>query len=368
MLHLQKRLLLSRHQWLLTLTRFAASTASSSASPGHAPFAVADYLAASCHLTRNQALRASRKLSHFKSPSKPDAVLAALSGFGFTPQDIAAAVIRHPELLCCKVDKTLALRFAALKDHGLSASQIARLLVLDPRGFLQPAIVSKLKYYVHLFGSVDDLVKAIPHSRNLLSADLENVVKPNVRRLGEYDISRICRGAPRLICTRPEHIQAIGVQRGTPMFIYALRCVSSRSKESIATKMEFLKTTFQWSEDQVRLAVSRDPGVLTVSKDKALRVSKFLMSVVRLDPEYIAYTPAMLKFCLQGRHIPRHYVMKFLKANGLLKHDRSYYSAVVVTEKVFMERFICPFKEAAPHLAEDYAAARRGEVPSRFIL
>ncbi|RCV20909.1 hypothetical protein SETIT_4G095800v2 [Setaria italica] len=304
MLHLQKRLLLSRHQWLLTLTRFAASTASSSASPGHAPFAVADYLAASCHLTRNQALRASRKLSHFKSPSKPDAVLAALSGFGFTPQDIAAAVIRHPELLCCKVDKTLALRFAALKDHGLSASQIARLLVLDPRGFLQPAIVSKLKYYVHLFGSVDDLVKAIPHSRNLLSADLENVVKPNVRRL----------------------------------------------------------------EDQVRLAVSRDPGVLTVSKDKALRVSKFLMSVVRLDPEYIAYTPAMLKFCLQGRHIPRHYVMKFLKANGLLKHDRSYYSAVVVTEKVFMERFICPFKEAAPHLAEDYAAARRGEVPSRFIL
>nr|TKW20539.1 hypothetical protein SEVIR_4G095300v2 [Setaria viridis] len=336
MLHLQKRLLLSRHQWLLTLTRFAASTASSSASPGHAPFAVADYLAASCHLTRNQALRASRKLSHFKSPSKPDAVLAALSGFGFTPQDIAAAVIRHPELLCCKVDKTLALRFAALKDHGLSASQIARLLVLDPRGFLQPAIVSKLKYYVHLFGSVDDLVKAIPHSRNLLSADLENVVEPNVRRLGEYDISRICRGAPRLICTRPEHIQAI---------------------ESIATKMEFLKTTFQWSEDRVRLAVSRDPGVLTVSKDKALRVSKFLMSVVRLDPEYIAYTPAMLKFCLQGRHIPRHYVMKFLKENGLLKHDRSYYSAVVVTEK-----------EAAPHLAEDYAAARRGEVPSRFIL
>nr|CAB3465554.1 unnamed protein product [Digitaria exilis] len=359
MIHLQKHLVLfSRHQWLFPLSRFATTAASSAP----APFAVADYLVASCHLDRDQALRVSQKLSHLKSPSNPDAVLAFLSGFGLTPEDIAVAVVRHPKLLCCKVDKTLAPRLAALKAYGLSASQIASFLVLDPR-FLLPSVISKLEYYVPLFGSVDAVRKAFKHNRNLIGADLERVVKPNVKRLGEYDISRICRIAPSLFLIRPEHFKDLvaraedmGVQRGTPMFIYALRCVSTHKKELIASKMEFLKKTF------------RDPWVLTISEYRALRTSKFLLSVIGLDPEYISCTPALLRYALESRQMPRHYVMEFLKANGLLKRGPSYYTAVQVSEKVFMEKFIQPFKEAAPHLAEDYSAACRGEVPSRLRL
>ncbi|KAF8720080.1 hypothetical protein HU200_024856 [Digitaria exilis] len=300
MIHLQKHLVLfSRHQWLFPLSRFATTAASSAP----APFAVADYLVASCHLDRDQALRVSQKLSHLKSPSNPDAVLAFLSGFGLTPEDIAVAVVRHPKLLCCKVDKTLAPRLAALKAYGLSASQIASFLVLDPR-FLLPSVISKLEYYVPLFGSVDAVRKAFKHNRNLIGADLERVVKPNVKRL----------------------------------------------------------------DAQLRFAVSRDPWVLTISEYRALRTSKFLLSVIGLDPEYISCTPALLRYALESRQMPRHYVMEFLKANGLLKRGPSYYTAVQVSEKVFMEKFIQPFKEAAPHLAEDYSAACRGEVPSRLRL
>jgi mTERF domain-containing protein len=70
---------------------------------------------------------------------------------------------------------------------------------------------------------------------------------------------------------------------------------------------------------------------------------------------------------LEGRLRPRYYAVKYLKENGFLRRDRSYLSAVTVTEKVFMERYISPHSEAAPHLAEDYANACRGEVPARFI-
>jgi mTERF domain-containing protein len=38
----------------------------------------------------------------------------------------------------------------------------------------------------------------------------------------------------------------------------------------------------------------------------------------------------------------------------------------MISEKVFMEKFICPHKEAAPKLAQDYAAACRGKMPTRF--
>ena len=94
--------------------------------------------------------------------------------------------------------------------------------------------------------------------------------------------------------------------------------------------------------------------------------SEFLISEVGLEPEYIAHRPAMLNYSLDGRLRPRYYVVKFLKENGLLHRDRDYYYAVAVTPKVFMEKFIFPHNETAPHLAEDYAAASRGEVPARF--
>jgi mTERF domain-containing protein len=38
----------------------------------------------------------------------------------------------------------------------------------------------------------------------------------------------------------------------------------------------------------------------------------------------------------------------------------------MVTEKVFVEKYICTHKDAAPHLAEDYADACKGQVPMRF--
>ena len=63
---------------------------------------------------------------------------------------------------------------------------------------------------------------------------------------------------------------------------------------------------------------------------------------------------------------PCYCVVKFLKANGLLDHDRDYYSTVACTEKVFVEKFICSHKEAAPHLAQDYEAACKGEMLTRF--
>ena len=85
-----------------------------------------------------------------------------------------------------------------------------------------------------------------------------------------------------------------------------------------------------------------------------------------MEPAYIAGRPVILCLSLEGRLRPRYYVLKFLKANGLLDRDRDYYSTVAYTEKVYVEKLICPHKEAARHLAEDYEAACRGEVPTRF--
>ncbi|CAL5052002.1 unnamed protein product [Urochloa decumbens] len=356
MLHLKNHLGIPfRHPWLLSVARFATTAAAAGEAP--TPFAVEDYL--------------------------PDAVLAFLSGLGLSAPDVAPAITRDPYLLCCDADATLALRAAELRDLGLRPSQIAQLVLLVPTRFRHPDIVPKLRYFIPFFGSFDNLVRALKSSGPyLLNVDLERVVKPNVSCLREcalsaHEISKTCMFQPRLLYSKQERIRAmlaraegIGRPCGTPMFRHALLFVASRNKETIAAKMELLKKAFRWSDAEVASAVSRQPSVLAISEDRARRVSEFLISEVGLDPAYIARRPNLTSFSLEGRLIPRHYVVKYLEANGLLGRDWSYscYTVVKNTEKAFVQKFIHPYKASAPHLAEDYADACRGEMPSRFRL
>jgi mTERF domain-containing protein len=150
------------------------------------------------------------------------------------------------------------------------------------------------------------------------------------------------------------------------MFRQTLHAVSFLTEERIAVKVEQLKKTFRWSDDDVSIAVSKSPILLKKSKESLQRASEFLISEVGLEPAYIAHRAVLINYRLEGRLRPRYYVLKFLKENGLLDHNRDYYSAVVITEKVFMEKYIHPYKETVPRFAEDYADACRGQVPARF--
>ncbi|XP_037454877.1 transcription termination factor MTERF8, chloroplastic-like [Triticum dicoccoides] len=340
-------------------------------------FAVDDYLVRTCGLTRPQALKASAKLSHLKSPSKPDAVLAFLAGLGLSAADVAAVVAKDPQLLCAKVEETLAPNVAELTGLDLSPSEIARLLSLGPDRFRCRSIVSKLQYCLPLFGSSENLFRALK-SGSVLSSDHERVVKPNVAflrecGLGACDIVKLYVLTPSPLNISTERlrtavacVEGLGVSRGSPMFRHALQAVAFLNEEKITTKVEHLKETFRWSDAEVGIAVSKAPSLLTKNKESLQRRSEFLISELGLEPAYVAYRPAMLTYSLEGRIRPRYYVVKFLKENGLLKRDPSYFTVFKESGKAFNKMFIHPHKEAAPHLEKDYDAACKGEVPTNF--
>jgi mTERF domain-containing protein len=204
------------------------------------------------------------------------------------------------------------------------------------------------------------------------------VVKPNVVFLRECglcdrDIAKLGIQVERMLTAKPECVRAmaacaegIGVPRGSGMFRQALQAVAFLSEGKITAKVDYLKKTFRWSDAEVSIAVTRTPRLLRRSKDMLQRRSEFLISEVGLKPVDIANRPVIICLSLEGRLRPRHYVLKFLKENGLQDHDRSFFAAVMKTDDVFVEKYICPHKEVAPHLAEDYAAACRGEVPANF--
>uniref|UniRef100_A0A453MR01 Uncharacterized protein n=5 Tax=Aegilops tauschii subsp. strangulata TaxID=200361 RepID=A0A453MR01_AEGTS len=346
-------------------------------------FAVEDYLVSTCGLTRAQAAKASAKasakLSHLKSPARPDAVLAFLAGLGLSGADVAALVARDPRFLCAGVETILAPNVAGLTGLGLSRSDITRLLSVAGIHFRCRTIVTNLHYHLSLFGSTDNFLCALKRNGScILSSDLDRVIKPNVALLREFgigpcDIAKLCAAQPWLLTCNVERIRAmavsvegLGVPRGSGMFRHALNAVAFVSEEKIAAKVEHLKKTFRWSDAEVGIAISRAPNVLNKTKEFLQRRSEFLISDLGLEPAYIAHRPVMLSYSLEGRVRPRSYVVKFLKANGLLDPDRDLYSVLVLSEKVFMEKYICPHKEAAPCLAGDYADACKGLLPTNF--
>ncbi|KAI4975839.1 hypothetical protein ZWY2020_049446 [Hordeum vulgare] len=370
-------LLSSRSASPVAQLRRLISAAAAPVVPPNPSFAAENYLVDTCGLTRAQALKASAKVNHLRSPSYPDAVLAFLAGLGLSSAHVAALVAKDPKFLCAGVERTLAPVVVGLAGLGFSRPEIARLVSLGGAKFRCRSVVSSLQYYLHLFGSAEKLFRALKHGSCLLSSDLELVIKPNVAfleecGLGACDIAKLCIGAPWLLSTNLDRLQAIvacaegiGVPRCSGMFRQALQ-VAFLGEEYITAKVDHLKNMFRWSDAEVRIAVCKAPMVLTLSKDLLQRKSGFLVSEVGLEPAYMAHRLTLLTYSLEGRLRPRYYVVKFLKENGLLDYGRDYYNAVVLTEKVFMEKFICPHKKAAPQLAEDYAAACRGEVPARF--
>ncbi|KAM0857559.1 hypothetical protein ACQ4PT_048407 [Festuca glaucescens] len=173
------------------------STAASTDSPNPS-FAIEEYLVDTCGLARPEALKASPKLSHLRSPTTPDAVRAFLFGLGLSAADVGAIIRRDPLLLCDSVDRTLATNVLGLTELALSHSEIARLFSVVPYSFRCRSIVSNLPYYLSLFGSYENLLRVLKRSsKYIFSSNLERVVKPNVALLrecglGDCDIAKMC--------------------------------------------------------------------------------------------------------------------------------------------------------------------------------
>ena len=77
---------------------------------------------------------------------------------------------------------------------------------------------------------------------------------------------------------------------------------------------------------------------------------------------YVLNRPALISYSIERRLMPRHYVIRILKAKGLLSKEIDFYSAVCITEEKFLEKFILPYNKSFPGLIDAYAAACRGQV------
>ncbi|KAK3162497.1 hypothetical protein QOZ80_1BG0090230 [Eleusine coracana subsp. coracana] len=335
-----------------------------------AQFVPESYLISTCGLTQRQALKASRSLSKLTTPDRADAVRAFLAGdLDLSNPDVASSSAR---IFCFEVDKSLAPCVSQLRDIGLSTPEIARLVPLVPSVFVNPKHVSRLAFYMSFLGSFDRVHNAIRRDNSLLSRSIEDVVKPNIALLRQCGLSvrhiaQVLALVPRLLAGSQEHLkdvilraQELGVPRGTPMFRHALAAAYSFRPETIAAKLELLRS-LGLSSGQVAMAVAKMPSILNLSKDRLRRGMDFLTKEAGMDMEVIARAPAMLKFNIEGRLAPRLKVVNFIREKGLPCSNWSFYTAACLSEERFLSKFVHLHEKNIPAITVVYAAARRGK-------
>ncbi|CAN6178709.1 unnamed protein product [Urochloa humidicola] len=378
MIHLHGRRILFLSLILQSPSRFPASHSSpfvtlnrlfSAATPvAPSPFAAEDYLVTTCGLTRAQALEASKKISHLKSPAKLDAVLAFLDDLGISHRDVAAVVANDPLFLCADVEKTLAPRVSELSNLGLSRAEIARLVLTAKRQFRERSVRRILEFWLPVFGSPADFLKALKMNSRLLTTDLEKVVKPNLDLLQQLGINA-CDHAfmSRMVIRKPEHLQEalarvedFGIEQGSWAFRQALLTFAILSREKLTKSIQLFEK-LGWSKDDIALAVKRAPQILGLTEERVWGHLEFLMGDVGLEIPYIARNPTLLLYSMERRLLPRHCLMNFLQAKGFLNAKLNFYYVANLTNEKFLHRFVHPYEESVPGLAVAYASNCTGK-------
>jgi len=186
---------------------------------------------------------------------------------------------------------------------------------------------------------------ALIRTRYLLRSDLETVARPNIAFLHQCgltddDIGKHFLMKSRMLLTQPQHLKEIaaraeelGVPRNSVNFKHVMPILYSLNAGRLNAKLSFLKKVMGCSEADLGNLVRKMPAVLSRSESKIGRAVEFLKAEVGLEPSYIFHRPALLGYSIEGRLMPRHCVLRILKAKGFLSKEIDFYTAVCPAEE-----------------------------------
>ncbi|KAJ4744875.1 hypothetical protein LUZ62_001271 [Rhynchospora pubera] len=372
---LAKRLPSSLRQHLLTpLLRLPFSTQSNEKEiPFHAK-----YLIPSLGFSPERAFKVSNNkyFAGFKSDEQPVSVIKFLRDTGLSDDQIKGVVSFYPPFLSFNVEKTLKPKVRELMDAGFSGELLLHLIRYNPSALLRKETLSHVQFCRDFAGNNDEvLLKIIKVNGLIITYDIQTYVGPRINLFKEYGLSNqdIVRAlvfkysscmSKRLDSLKHvlDFIEEAGVPRKSGMFLPCFRSICGYSKDTIESKMEFFKSTYGWSQEEVYSAFKKFPTVLAISKDKVKSNMNFLTREAKMEPRSIASYPHLLAYSQQKRLVPRLHVLRILATKGL-KNSVALTSACVLTEKRFIEKYVEPYKKDVPELAEAYCATCGGNIP-----
>ncbi|XWS14049.1 hypothetical protein CRYUN_Cryun36dG0090400 [Craigia yunnanensis] len=170
-------------------------------------FAVS-YLEEKLGFSPESALAASKYL-HFKTPDKPDSVIAFLEKQGFSKTQIKKIIAILPRLLSSNAEKTFLPKLEFFQSKGVSSPELTKILLCTPDILyrsLEKTIIPSFNQLSNLLQSDSKAMKAIKLYPLLLSYQLDASLLPNVPDL---NIISMFNYHPRSFVVNPDQFKEI---------------------------------------------------------------------------------------------------------------------------------------------------------------
>lgn len=150
-----------------------------------------------------------------------------------------------------------------------------------------------------------------------------------------------------------ETIKKMGLEPSVLMFIHAVRVMAAMTELTWNRKMEMFKS-FGWSKEQIVSAFKRVPLCMVCSEQKINRMTDFFVNNMKVEQALIISCPKLLMYGLETRIQPRIRVLQFLESKKLLKEDKKLVWLLTLTEQDFLKQCIAKYLDRVPDLVNVY--------------
>lgn len=179
--------------------------------------------------------------------------------------------------------------------------------------------------------------------------------------LSRKTVSRLMLENPRCFIQTPARLQDIlymvenefGIPRNSVMFYYGISAASTISRKTIDMKIRVLRS-FGFSDLTVYGMIKKFPTLVRTSEDKMRKTWDFFVEEIGCDPVFLASYPNVFNFSLEKRVIPRYEFMKTLKEKNLTNRKPGLYKLLNLSESNFVNQFVLPHKDEIPDMVDSY--------------
>ncbi|CAJ2662064.1 unnamed protein product [Trifolium pratense] len=354
-------------RYCTTTTTTTTTTTASESESDTLPFAVS-YLINNFGFSHESALRAfNNKQVRFNTIEKPNSVINFFKNHEFSHSNIRTIIKKEPWLLSSKPHNVILPKFQFFLSKGASSSDIVSLLTAYPR-ILQSSLVKRIIPIFELLSKFlktnkDTIVCLIRNWPSFVDYPYDRIAA-NINLLRDFGVCD--SGIARLILTGPsilgstdlintlEEVKGLGFDPSTSTFVIALVAKKCMIKKLWDEKVDAFKK-WGWSDEDIMEAFRKHPHFMFTSIDKINLLMGFWVNQLGWDATAIAKLPKIFGSSLERRIIPRATVVQYLLKKGLLRKKASLTAPFVVSDKLFLDKYINCYKEESSYLLKLYA-------------
>ncbi|KAL3640775.1 hypothetical protein CASFOL_015743 [Castilleja foliolosa] len=324
--------------------------------PANAP-TVYDFLIHKHNFSHKSASQIASVVTRLRNPERSESTLAFLKASGFSNSQLEKILTYRPRYLSSNLEKVIKPKLKVLRDFGFSANETADIISKSPSILYCSAdnrLIPSLAVLEGLLGSKSEVARLLRVTGWFLVTDLRKTLVPNFEFLKSCGVNvdrmiTFMRIFPRLLLQKPEilesfveKVDSMGVKKGSGMFIYAVRVISSMNKEAWEIKLRTFRD-LGFSENDITRVFRHAPMVFSVSAEKIMKITKVLVGTGKYDMGCILNSPTSLLYSVETRYGPRLRVLGVLEKRGVIKVWPSLGMLHLVSDDKFYLKYVAPY-------------------------